>query len=189
MLIRLIRMVHTRGIDGPVVQSPTVLQLMFLCKEELPGVDALAVFGIEVKSIIAHAAMQQLIARCVVPRELRTRLQSERCLIIQTAVVQPRGLFAQALGRLCARRVLQGVTGGIGTVVDKAQRMVLGQRVVRAQAEAVGMAAGAHLLVVVDEMRRAVGLLPVAGFLVGGTETFAMSVRVKKVGREFLTVI
>ena len=182
-------MVHARGVDRPVVQPPAVLQLMFLCKEELPGVDALAVFGIEVKSIIAHAAMQQLIARCVVPRELRTRLQSERCLIIQTAVVQPRGLFAQAFGRLCTSRVLSGVTGGIGTVIDEAQQVVLSQCVVCAQAEAVGVAAGTHLFVVVDEMRRAVGLLPVAGFLVGGTEAFAMSVRVKKVGRELLTII
>ena len=54
--------------------------------------------------------------------------------------------------------------------------MVLGQRVVRAQAETVGVAAGAHLLVVVDEMRRAVGLLPVAGFLVGGVEALAVAV-------------
>ena len=189
MLIRLVRMVHTRGIDSPVIQPPAVLQLMFLREEELPGVDALPVFGIEVEDIIAHAAVQQLVARSVVPRELRARIQSKRCLIIQTAVVQPRGLATHAFGRLRTRRVLSGVTGGIGTVVDEAQRMVLGQRVVRAQAEAVSMAAAAHLLVVVDEMRRAIGLLPVAGFLVGGAEAFAMSVRVKKVGREFPTVI
>ena len=160
-------MVHARGVDRPVVQSPAVLQLMLLREEELPGIDALAVFGIEVEGIIAHAAVQQLVARSVVPRELRARLQSDGRPVVQTAVVQPRGLAAHAFGRLCARRVLAGVTGGIGTVVDEAQRMVLGQRVVRTQAEAVGVAAGAHLLVVVDEMRRAVGLLPEAGRLPG----------------------
>ena len=160
-------MVHARGVDRPVVQPPAVLQLMLLREEELPGIDALAVFGIEVEGIIAHAAVQQLVARSVVPRELRARLQSDGRPVVQAAVVQPRGLTAHAFGRLCARRVLAGVTGGIGTVVDKAQRMVLGQRVVRAQAEAVGVAAGAHLLVVVDEMRRTVGLLPEAGRLPG----------------------
>ena len=94
MLIRLVRMVHARGIDGTVVQSPTVLQLMFLRKEELPGIDALSVFGIEVEGIITHATVQQLIARCVVPCELHACLQSDGCLIVQTAVVQPRGLSA-----------------------------------------------------------------------------------------------
>ena len=67
--------------------------------------------------------------------------------------------------------------------------MVFGQRVVRAQAETVGMAAGTHLLVVIDEMRRTVGLLPVAGFLVGGVKAFAVGVRVKKVGREPMPVV
>lgn len=169
-------MVHARGVDRPVVQPPAVLQLMLLREEELPGIDALAVFGIEVEGIIAHAAVQQLIARSVVPRELRARLQSDGRPIIQAAVVQPRGLAAHAFGRLCARRVLAGVTGGIGTVVDKAQRMVLGQRVVRAQAETVGVAAGAHLLVVIDEMRRAVGLLPEAGRLPGGSRVVSYMV-------------
>lgn len=160
-------MVHARGVDRPVVQPPAVLQLMFLRKEELPGIDALPVFGIEVEGIIAHAAVQQLVARSVVPRELRARLQSDGRPVVQAAVVQPRGLAAHAFGRLCTRRVLAGVTRRIGTVVDETQRMVLGQRVVRAQAEAVGVAAGAHLLVVVDEMRRTVGLLPEAGRLPG----------------------
>lgn len=169
-------MVHARGVDRPVVQPPAVLQLMLLREEELPGIDALAVFGIEVEGIIAHAAVQQLVARSVVPRELRARLQSDGRPIIQAAVVQPRGLAAHAFGRLCARRVLAGVTGGIGTVVDKAQRMVLGQRVVCAQAETVGVAAGAHLLVVIDEMRRAVGLLPEAGRLPGGSRVVSYMV-------------
>lgn len=169
-------MVHARGVDRPVVQPPAVLQLMLLREEELPGIDALAVFGIEVEGIIAHAAVQQLIARSVVPRELRARLQSDGRPVVQAAVVQPRGLAAHAFGRLCTRRVLAGMTGGIGTVVDKAQRMVLGQRVVRAQAEAVGMAAGAHLLVVIDEMRRAVGLLPEAGRLPGGSRVVSYMV-------------
>lgn len=169
-------MVHARGVDRPVVQPPAVLQLMLLREEELPGIDALAVFGIEVEGIIAHAAVQQLVARSVVPRELRARLQSDGRPVVQAAVVQPRGLAAHAFGRLCARRVLAGVTGGIGTVVDKAQRMVLGQRVVRAQAEAVGVAAGAHLLVVIDEMRRTVGLLPEAGRLPGGSRVVSYMV-------------
>lgn len=169
-------MVHARGVDRPVVQPPAVLQLMLLREEELPGIDALAVFGIEVEGIIAHAAVQQLVARSIVPRELRARLQSDGRPVVQAAVVQPRGLAAHAFGRLCARRVLAGVTGGIGTVVDKAQRMVLGQRVVRAQAETVGVAAGAHLLVVIDEMRRAVGLLPEAGRLPGGSRVVSYMV-------------
>ena len=169
-------MVHARGVDRPVVQPPAVLQLMLLREEELPGIDALAVFGIEVEGIIAHAAVQQLVARSVVPRELRARLQSDGRPVVQAAVVQPRSLAAHAFGRLCARRVLAGVTGGIGTVVDKAQRMVLGQRVVRAQAETVGVAAGAHLLVVIDEMRRTVGLLPEAGRLPGGSRVVSYMV-------------
>lgn len=169
-------MVHARGVDRPVVQPPAVLQLILLREEELPGIDALAVFGIEVEGIIAHAAVQQLVARSIVPRELRARLQSDGRPVVQAAVVQPRGLAAHAFGRLCTRRVLAGVTGGIGTVVDETQRMVLGQRVVRAQAEAVGVAAGAHLLVVVDEMRRAVGLLPEAGRLPGGSRVVSYMV-------------
>lgn len=169
-------MVHARGVDRPVVQPPAVLQLMLLREEELPGIDALAVFGIEVEGIIAHAAVQQLVARSVVPRELRARLQSDGRPVVQAAVVQPRGLAAHAFGRLCTRRVLAGVTRRIGAVVDEAQRMVLGQRVVRTQAEAVGVAAGAHLLVVVDEMRRTVGLLPEAGRLPGGSRVVSYMV-------------
>ena len=51
------------------------------------------------------------------------------------------------------------------------------------------MVAVAHHLVVLDEVRLVRGLQPVARFLVAGVVVLAVGVRVKKVEREFSTII
>ena len=162
---------------------------MFLREEELPGIDALLIRGVEVHAGALHLAVEELVAGGLIPRELRACLQPDGRLVIQTAVVQPRSLRAQVGGRLRARGVLAGMAGGVCTVVDEGEGVVFPDVVVRPQPEIVRMATAAHHLVVLDEVRLVRGLLPVARLLVGGVEALAVVVRVKKVERESSTII
>ena len=87
-------MVHARGVDRPVVQPPAVLQLMLLREEELPGIDVLAVFGIEVEGIKPHPKTAEVPQPAV--RGLRFAPDIGR------RAVRSRG-FAPDIGRLAVR--------------------------------------------------------------------------------------
>ena len=104
---------------------------MLLGQKEFPSVDALAIFGVEVKFLVLHAAMQQLVGRGTVVGQFGTGFEAERGTIVQTAVVQPVGAIAMSCGHLRARHALPVVGSGIATVIDETQLMVLGDVIVR----------------------------------------------------------
>ena len=57
VVIILITVVDAGGVDGSVVQVPAFAQTVFLCQKELPAIDALAVFRVEIEFLVLHAAM------------------------------------------------------------------------------------------------------------------------------------
>ena len=86
VVIILVAVVDAGSIDGSVIQIPTFSQTMLLGQKEFPSVDALAIFGVEVKFLILHAAMQQLVGRGTVVGQFGTGFEAERGTIVQTAL-------------------------------------------------------------------------------------------------------
>ena len=94
VIIILVAVVDAGSIDGSVIQIPTFSQTVLLGQKEFPSVDALAIFGVEVKFLVLHAAMQQLVGRGTVVGQFGTGFEAERGTIVQTAVVKPAGAIA-----------------------------------------------------------------------------------------------
>ena len=94
--------------------------------------------------------------------------------------MQPVGAVALGSGNLGAGDTLPVVTGGISTVIDETQLMVLGDVIVRAYPEAMGMAAATAHLICCHGVNRAV-CQSVHSLFVGSRVAPAMAVRVKKI--------
>ena len=166
-----VAVVDAGSIDGSVIQIPTFSQTVLLGQKEFPSVDALAIFGVEVKFLILHAAMQQLVGRGTVVGQFGTGFEAERGTIVQTAVVQPVGAIAMSCGHLRARHARPVVGGGIATVIDETQLMVLGDVIVRPYPE---------IIICCHGVNRAV-CQGVHSLFVGSRVAPAMAVRVKKI--------
>ena len=176
----MVAVVDAGSIDGSVIQVPTFSQTVLLGQKEFPSVDALAIFGVEVKFLVLHAAMQQLVGRGTVVGQFGTGFEAKRGTIVQTAVVQPVGAIAMSCGHLRARHALPVVGGGIATVIDETQLMVLGDTIVRPYPEIMGMAAATAHLICCHGVNRAVRQ-GVHSLFVGSRVAPAMAVRVKKI--------
>ena len=187
--IALVRIVHTRRIHRSIVQPPAVLQLMFLRHVELPGVDALRVFGVKVHTRSVHFADKTLAARRMIPRKLRARLQPERRLIVQLSVVQPRFLIAQRRRRLCACGILVIMAGVVTSIINKIQGMIFGELVTGAEAERMRMVPSVPPLVVPDRISLTLRLLPVARLFVGRMVALTVRMRIKEIRRKLSSVI
>ena len=83
-------------------------------------------------------------------------------------------------GHLRARHALPVVGGGIATVIDETQLMVLGDIIVRPYPEAMGMATATAHLICCHGVNRAV-CQSVHSLFVGSRVALAMAVRVKKI--------
>ena len=118
VVIILVAVVDAGSIDGSRNSNPNLFPD---CApgQKFPSVDALAIFGVEVKFLILHAAMQQLVGRGTVVGQFGTGFEAERSTIVQTAVVQPVGAIAMSCGHLRARHARPVVGGGIATVIDE----------------------------------------------------------------------
>ena len=188
VVIVLVAVVDAGGIDGSVVQSPAALQGMFLSQKELPTVDALAIFGIEVECLLLHLAVQQLAGRRAVVGQLRTCLQTEWSAVVQAAVVQPVGAAAEGRGELRACNGHPVVVGGISAVIDQTQPMLFGDVIVRPEPEVMDMAPSTAHLVSGQRIDRTIGQ-GVPGLFSGCGVAATVRVRVKEICREFILMI
>ncbi len=166
IIIELVAMVDACGIDCTVVHLPAAPQVVLLGKEELPAVDALAIFGAESKFLALQDAVQLLAGGRAVVRHFGSGFQSEGSAIVQPGIVQPVAAAATGVGPLGAEDVHQAVVGRVVSVIDQTQLMRLAPVVVRSGAEAVGVRTAPPRLVGGDVVGGTV-CLGVQGVLVG----------------------
>ena len=181
VVVILVTVVDAGGIDNTVIQSPTLVQAVFLRQKHFPAVDALTVLCKEVKLVVfQQAAVQQLVGRRTVVRELHTGFHAERRGIVQPAVVKPVGTVAQRGGLLRTVDIHPVVRRCIVTVINKAQLMVFSDSIIGSHPETMRMRTAAAYLIGCHRVHRAIRQ-SVHSIFVRRSVSTAVFVRVKKI--------